>query len=95
VSALVDQAIHEEGHLDVFFANAGIIQRPPKRVAGGGDEIVEELKATGRNMGGIEDTEFMEVLRINTLRWIDQMLSGYLPVLDGVRRKLWGRLACR
>jgi hypothetical protein len=64
----VDQAIQEEGHLDVFFANAGIIQRSPKRGGGGGDEIVEELKATGRNMGGIEDTEFMEVLRINTLR---------------------------
>lgn len=64
----MDQAIQEEGHLDVFFANAGIIQRSPKRGGGGGDEIVEELKATGRNMGGIEDTEFMEVLRINTLR---------------------------
>ncbi|GFZ48747.1 hypothetical protein JCM24511_06496 [Saitozyma sp. JCM 24511] len=71
VSALVDQAIQEEGHLDVFFANAGIIQRPPKRVGGGGDEIAEELRATGRNMGGIEDTEFMEVLRVNTLRWVE------------------------
>lgn len=55
VKAVVGEAVERYGHLDVFFANAGII--------GAKDKKTKRVKL----MGDIEAGEFMETLRVNTL----------------------------
>ena len=50
ISAVCNRAISEEGHLDLFFANAGIV----------GANLLQST----------EPDEFMEVFRVNTLRFV-------------------------
>ncbi|WVQ80899.1 hypothetical protein IAT38_003006 [Cryptococcus sp. DSM 104549] len=59
IIAVVDRAIAEEGRLDFFFSNVGIMQVVPK------GKTVHEC--FGRNIWEIEDDEFMQVLKVNTL----------------------------
>ena len=67
ISSLVDQVIREQGHLDFFFANAGIAQGQSE--AKSSDWSVDDLKKNVRGTE-IDDEEFMDVMRINTLRWV-------------------------
>jgi hypothetical protein len=67
--------VSEEGHLDFFYANAGVIDRAPKKSSPGertkqiDDQMVlEQAKRSVRRMQDIGSEEFMEVIRINTLR---------------------------
>jgi NAD(P)-dependent dehydrogenase (short-subunit alcohol dehydrogenase family) len=78
---LVDRVLEEEGHLDVFFANAGISQlRPIPRDESSGteddqvDPLVNELRLHARTMDAIGAEEFMEVMRINALRCVEVIL---------------------
>ncbi|OCF44615.1 2,4-dienoyl-CoA reductase [Kwoniella heveanensis CBS 569] len=76
ISSLMHQALSEEGHLDFFFANAGISQIKPKghqqvTEKGGQESIASEaladLKRTVRPVTQIQEEEFNEVMRINAL----------------------------
>lgn len=64
ISSLVDQAIQDEGHLDFFFANAGVSMAPKKRPA----DMQEHIQNGARRLVEIPDEEFAEVMRINALR---------------------------
>ncbi|ORY33403.1 hypothetical protein BCR39DRAFT_519852 [Naematelia encephala] len=66
ISGLVEQVLAEEGHLDFFFANAGVSQIRPRQEAKG-EEMIAELKRTVRLMTHIPEDEFNEVMRINAL----------------------------
>ncbi|KAF8426035.1 hypothetical protein EV426DRAFT_41206 [Tirmania nivea] len=55
VRAIVGEAVMRYGHLDVFFANAGVLG-------------AKDMKTKGAKLvGDIEAGEFMETLRVNTL----------------------------
>lgn len=71
ISSLVNQAIEKEGHLDFFFANAGISQIVPKTKseAAGGDlnDKLREIQKLTANSTAISEEDYMEVMRINAL----------------------------
>ncbi|WVF73005.1 hypothetical protein IAT40_007823 [Kwoniella sp. CBS 6097] len=82
ISALVDQALFEEGHLDFFFANAGVSHAKPKPqgqgqpIAGAGGsagpagaagQALAQLKDYLRPVAQLKEEEFVEVMRINAL----------------------------
>ncbi|OWZ67385.1 hypothetical protein AYX15_01530 [Cryptococcus neoformans] len=62
ISSLVDRTLEEEGHLDFFFANAGISQiaTPIKGKSGNIMSFSQPLK-------DVEEAEFNEIMRINAL----------------------------
>ncbi|KNX50067.2 2,4-dienoyl-CoA reductase [Cryptococcus deuterogattii R265] len=62
VSALVDRTLEEEGHLDFFFANAGISQmaKPVKGKSG-------NIMSFSRPLKDLQEDEFNEIMRINAL----------------------------
>jgi NAD(P)-dependent dehydrogenase (short-subunit alcohol dehydrogenase family) len=64
ISNLVDRALAEEGHLDFFFANAGISQLRPK----GDVHSLEMLQRLTRTAVDIPEEEYTEIMRINALR---------------------------
>lgn len=64
ISSLVDRVINEEGHLDFFFANAGVTMSPQFRTG----DMETQLKGGARRMTEISEEEFAEVMRINALR---------------------------
>lgn len=64
ISTLVDRVINEEGHLDFFFANAGITMLPQFRTG----DMESQLRGGARRMTEISEEEFAEVMRINALR---------------------------
>lgn len=71
ISSLVDSAMNEEGHLDFFFANAGIaqIQVPIlKPDASEEEKTAYVMKGVYRPSAEIEAEEFVEVMRINVLK---------------------------
>ena len=65
---IVNKALNEEGHLDFYFANAGISQLRPKADA---NAPLAGLVQLGRKTGDIPHEEFTEIMRINALRWVD------------------------
>ncbi|WWC91683.1 uncharacterized protein L201_006629 [Kwoniella dendrophila CBS 6074] len=67
ISNLVKQVIKENGHLDFFFANAGISQLRPRNTSPDVNKALGDLKALIRPVGEIEETEFSEIMRINAL----------------------------
>lgn len=65
ISGLVNRALEEEGHLDFFFANAGISQLRSKEK----DEApLQGLMRLARTSGDIPEDEYTEIMRINALR---------------------------
>jgi len=64
ISELVDRAVNEEGHLDFFFANAGVTMLPKFRQGG----IQDQLQGGARRLIDVPEEEFTEVMRINALR---------------------------
>ena len=64
ISALVNQAVNEEGHLDFFFANAGFTMLPKFRQG----DVQDQLKGGARRLVDVPEEEFTEVMRINALR---------------------------
>ncbi|AAW45589.1 hypothetical protein CNBH3520 [Cryptococcus deneoformans B-3501A] len=62
VSFLVDRTLEEEGHLDLFFANAGISQitKPVKGKSG-------NIMSFSQPFKDVEEAEFNEIMRINAL----------------------------
>ena len=74
---IVNQALNEEGHLDFFFANAGISQLRPKADA---NVRLAGLVQLGRKTGEIPHEEFTEIMRINALRWVSTLIvPGLTP----------------
>ena len=55
----------DEGHLDFFFANAGISQVRGKASENTG---MDALKRLTRLAAEISDEEYMEIMRVNALR---------------------------
>jgi NAD(P)-dependent dehydrogenase (short-subunit alcohol dehydrogenase family) len=66
ISDLVDQAVREEGHLDFFFANAGITMLAKYRQG----NVEDQLRGGARRLKDVPEEEFAEVMRINALRWV-------------------------
>jgi NAD(P)-dependent dehydrogenase (short-subunit alcohol dehydrogenase family) len=66
ISELVDRAVNEEGHLDFFFANAGVTMLPKFRQGG----IQDQLQGGARRLIDVPEEEFTEVMRINALRYV-------------------------
>merc|ERR1712032_1000758 len=64
ISSLVAKALKEEGHLDFFFANAGISQ---VRAKAGDNDGMDALKRLTRLAAEISDEEYMEIMRVNAL----------------------------
>jgi NAD(P)-dependent dehydrogenase (short-subunit alcohol dehydrogenase family) len=64
ISGIIDQALQEEGHLDFFFANAGVSMAPKKRPV----DLQEHIMNGARRLIDIPDEEFAEIMRINALR---------------------------
>ncbi|WWC72001.1 uncharacterized protein I206_105960 [Kwoniella pini CBS 10737] len=67
ISKLVSQVISEDGHLDFFFANAGISQIRPRNTKMDVNKAIGDLKSLARNVEEIDEKEFEEVMRINAL----------------------------
>ena len=65
VSALVDQVMKEEQHLDFFFANAGILHRPLP--AAQKDDLATAVRKSIPQLDRLDDDEIMEVFRVNVL----------------------------
>ena len=73
VSALVDRVIEEEGHLDFFFANAGVGsgKRPDLKEGMSQNEMAKTVaKFASRTISEIDEAEYAETMRINALRWV-------------------------
>ncbi len=64
ISSFVDRVLEEEGHLDFFFANAGISHLKDPNVS-----PERDLKGLVRGVGQIPVSEFNEIMRINALGW--------------------------
>lgn len=75
ISALVDRVISEEGQLDFFFANAGVTMLPQFRTG----SVESQIQGSLRRLTDISEEEFTEVMRINALRWVNN-LSTHLCV---------------
>ncbi|KAK8853187.1 hypothetical protein IAR55_003889 [Kwoniella newhampshirensis] len=70
ISSLVSSVLEEEGHLDFFFANAGVSQIRPRIKDDGSEGMLKalgDLKALIRPVAEIAEDEFNEVMRINAL----------------------------
>jgi len=68
ISSLVDRIMNEEGHLDFFFANAGIAQLPEMLGSASSEDekmagVVDGMVRTSAKIGA---EEFVEVMRIIT-----------------------------
>ena len=61
--------MEEEGRLDFFFSNAGVAQIIPKGLENAKD-AVDRLKVMARGTADISPEEYMETMRINSLRWV-------------------------
>ncbi|WWD19604.1 hypothetical protein CI109_104066 [Kwoniella shandongensis] len=70
ISTLISSILEEEGHLDFFFANAGISQLRP-RIKDDGEKgmmkALGDLKALIRPVAEVAEDEFNEIMRINAL----------------------------
>ncbi|ORX40557.1 hypothetical protein BD324DRAFT_611268 [Kockovaella imperatae] len=64
ISELVNRVMKEEGHLDFFFANAGVISPPNPEAES--RSAFQGMKQAVRDWH-VSDRDFMEVMRINTL----------------------------
>ncbi|KAK4685711.1 hypothetical protein P7C73_g4435, partial [Tremellales sp. Uapishka_1] len=69
IEELVAGVLQEEGHLDFFFANAGIVAPPLAKAesSSAGDNILRDLQYAARNVDQIPGEEFVEVMRVNAL----------------------------
>jgi NAD(P)-dependent dehydrogenase (short-subunit alcohol dehydrogenase family) len=69
IAALVSRVIKEEGHLDFFFANAGIVAGKPKLSKEENEASLQtEIQHGLRRVQEIPGDEFMEVMRVNALK---------------------------
>lgn len=64
ISDLVDRALADEGHLDFFFANAGVTMLPQFRTG----DMQTQIQGVSRRLRDVSEEEFAEVMRINALR---------------------------
>ncbi|WVW86167.1 hypothetical protein I302_108208 [Kwoniella bestiolae CBS 10118] len=67
ISTLISQVIEENGHLDFFFANAGVSQIRPRSTTFDVNKAMADLRALARPVSAIDEKEFEEVMRINAL----------------------------
>lgn len=88
ISSLVDQAINDEGHLDFFFANAGVSMAPKKRP----EDMQEHIVNGARRMLEIPDEEFAEVMRINALRYVANCSFWIRKSTEHVKRVFSGQV---
>lgn len=68
IQAIVARAVDENGHLDFYFANAGVVQVRPKGLPVPKDAIeaaAQGMTTTLRTTADIPGDEFDEVMRIN------------------------------
>ena len=69
ISSLVNQVLAEEGHLDFYFANAGIVQPQLPRSTSSADAKATLKTYMSRTAKDIPEEEYMHVMRVNALRW--------------------------
>ncbi|WRT70244.1 uncharacterized protein IL334_007239 [Kwoniella shivajii] len=67
ISTLVSNIIKENGHLDFFFANAGISQVRPRNTTPDINKAMGDLRSLARPVNQVDEREFEEVMRINAL----------------------------
>nr|XP_019003295.1 2,4-dienoyl-CoA reductase [Kwoniella mangroviensis CBS 8507]OCF66756.1 2,4-dienoyl-CoA reductase [Kwoniella mangroviensis CBS 8507] len=67
ISNLISQVIEENGHLDFFFANAGVSQIRPRNTTPDVNKAIGDLQSLARPVSKIDEKEFDEVMRINAL----------------------------
>ncbi|WVQ67119.1 uncharacterized protein L199_005314 [Kwoniella botswanensis] len=67
ISNLISQVIKENGHLDFFFANAGVSQIRPRNTTQDVNKAIGDLQSLARPVSKIDEKEFDEVMRINAL----------------------------
>lgn len=78
ISSLVNRVLEEEGHLDFFFANAGVnVLRRAERLSK--EKMIDELKSVVRPATDISEEEYSEIMRINALRSVLQFPSDGCP----------------